>query len=135
LEQKYLLHAHSHFAFSGWVSHLLYSGLALTFAPFLERARLKKYNRLLAFNLVCSFGMLVAFTLQGYKAVSITFSTLSIIVAVLYLTAFIRDQRYLRACQARRWWLAGLLINVGSTLGPLSLAYMMATKNLDNNFY
>jgi hypothetical protein len=27
-EQKNLLHAHSHFAFSGWISHVLYCGMA-----------------------------------------------------------------------------------------------------------
>src|SRR6218665_1344351 len=74
-EQKNLLHAHSHFAFSGWISQFLYAGLVLIVFPYLDKAKQRKYHVLLALNLLASFGMLIAFTIQGYKAISISFST------------------------------------------------------------
>lgn len=133
--QKNLLHAHSHFAFSGWISHILYSVLTSMIAPLLALSRQKKYYYVVGLNIVSAFGMLVAFTIQGYKAVSISFSTLSIVVAVLYAILFIRDAKLLKGHPSRPWAIAGLLFNVLSALGPLYLAYIMASKNIDYNLY
>ncbi|HMR85295.1 MAG TPA: hypothetical protein PKE30_19260 [Niabella sp.] len=136
LEQKHLLHAHSHFAFSGWISQILYTGFAIFLWPYLPQPRQKIYKALLAFNLISSFGMLVAFSIQGYKAVSITFSTLSILIAIIYAVAFIKDSRWLPASHPSKPWAIGaLLLNVLSAGGPLSLAYMMASKNIQHEFY
>ncbi len=136
LEQKNLLHAHSHFAFSGWISQMLYSALALQLSRHLPATRVKKYHWLSALNLVCSFGMLVSFTIQGYKFVSIFFSTAAILVSVIYLIAFLKDKAYLPATHtSRRWWQAGLLFNILSALGPFSLAYMMATQSIHHSMY
>lgn len=137
LEQKNLLHAHSHFAFSGWITQLLYGGLFLILSPYLiSHHQRKKYHRLLGFNLFAALGMLVSFTIQGYKAVSISFSTLSIIISVVYAAAYIKDTKLLpRAHPSIPWAVAALLLNVLSAAGPLSLAYMMATKTFDANFY
>ncbi len=135
-DQKNLLHAHSHFAFSGWISHMLYSGLALLVQPYLLSNTQKKYSRLLIANLICSFGMLLSFTAQGYKAVSIGFSTLSIFIAIAFAYTFITDAKKLpRKFAARPWAMAGLLLNVLSAAGPLFLAYMMATKNINHHSY
>ena len=73
-QQKNLLHAHSHFAFSGWISHFLYCGLAMIVIEQLGNAVRKKYKMLIIANLVCSFGMLIFFTYQGYKAFEYYFS-------------------------------------------------------------
>ncbi len=136
LQQKNLLHAHSHFAFNGWVSQMLYAGLMLVSFPFLDRVKQKKYHLLLALNVFCSFGMLIAFTVQGYKAISISFSTISIIVAVIYAVFFIRDQKHLPAEHpSKKWATTGLLLNILSALGPFSLAYMMINKHVDPNIY
>ncbi|WP_245729083.1 hypothetical protein [Niabella drilacis] len=135
-EQKNLLHAHSHFAFGGWVSHLLYTGLTLLVTPFVTAGRRKQYQALVFLNLLGSFGMLVAFTIEGYKAVSIAFSTLSILVAVVFAGIFIRDRRCWPASHPSVPWAAGgLLLNVVSSAGPFSLAYMMATGNVDSSLY
>ena len=135
-EQKNLLHAHSHFAFSGWISQLLYSGFLLLLFPYISQSRQRKYNLLLVLNLITSFGMLAAFTIQGYKTVSILFSTLSIVVAVWFAIVFIKDQKRLPAAHpSKPWAIAALLLNILSSAGPLSLAYMMATKNITSSFY
>lgn len=136
LDQKNLLHAHSHFAFGGWISHLLYSGLALILTPFLPGIKQKKYHWLIIGNLLCSFGMLIAFTVQGYKLASISFSTLSIIVAIIFAYCYIKDSRPFPAGRAAKPWAnMGLLLNVLASLGPFSLAYMLASKNIDHNLY
>lgn len=135
-DQRNLLHAHSHFAFAGWISQLLYAGLALMIMPFLQAKGRKKYPILLALNFLMAAGMLIAFTIQGYKAVSILFSTLSIVVAVAYAWCFTRDVKYLPATYpARPWALAGIWFNVLSAAGPFTLAFMMATRNIHQDVY
>ncbi|MDQ8006721.1 MAG: hypothetical protein REI64_18090 [Pedobacter sp.] len=135
-DQKNLLHAHSHFAFSGWISQVLYAGLMWIGFPYLSELKRKKYHWLMAWNLIASFGMLIAFTIQGYKAISISFSTLSIVIAVAFAIVFIKDLKCLpKPHPAKRWSIVGLLLNVVSAVGPLFLAYMMATKNIDHNYY
>lgn len=135
-DQKNLLHAHSHFAFSGWISQVLYAGLMWISFPYLSQLQRKKYHWLMALNLIASFGMLIAFTIQGYKAISISFSTLSIFIAVAFAIVFIKDLKCSpKAHPAKRWTTMGLLLNVVSAAGPLFLAYMMASKNIDHNYY
>ncbi len=136
-EQKNLLHAHSHFAFSGWISHFLYCGLVYWIQSALPPGKSKKYYLLLAANLVCAFGMLVSFTIQGYGLISISFSTLAILISFAFLLFFINDLRHhLPARQeVRPWAVTGLLLNVIASAGPFSLAWMMATKSIDHQLY
>jgi len=135
-DAKNLLHAHSHFAFSGWITHLLYSGLAVLVTNYLGTEKHAKYKWLVYTNLISSYGMLIAFSLQGYKAISITFSTLTIFVAVAYAYYFIKDARYLpKNHPSKRWAIGGLLFNVFSSLGPFSLAFLMASKNPNHELY
>lgn len=135
-EQKNLLHAHSHFAFGGWISHLLFCGLTLVLNRFIPDKKKKKYHLTIAANLLCSFGMLVFFTIQGYGAISIVFSTLSIFIAVLFSAYFIKDSRYFPAGHpSKLWGIAGLLFGMISSAGPFSLAYMLATQNFQHELY
>lgn len=128
--QNNLLHAHSHFAFSGWVTHILFTALTMLISPFISAAKQKKYFWLIVANLISAYGMLIAFSMQGYKAISITFSTLSLLVGVSYAYAFIKDSRCLpRGHAAKPWAIAGLIFNVISVVGPFTLAYLMASKS------
>lgn len=134
--QKYLQHAHSHFAFSGWVSHVLF---VLMFA-FLQRqvAGLagRRYHWLIGLQLVCAYGMLVAFTAQGYAAVSIAFSTASILVGYVFLVLFWRDSTAIATSSpAVKWFRAALAFNALSSMGTFYLAYMMATKHVVQDHY
>ncbi|MCO5229538.1 MAG: hypothetical protein M9958_00140 [Chitinophagales bacterium] len=134
--QKNLLHAHSHFAFAGWITHVLYSGLAMLIAPYISSQQRKRYTFTVIFNLIVAYGMLISFTIQGYKAVSITFSTLSIVVAILFAYIFIKDSKQLpKNTSFKPWAIAGVLVNIIAALGPLYLAYMMATKTITHNYY
>jgi len=132
-DQRNLLHAHSHFAFSGWLSHLLY-----VFLPALLQTGSfsvqRKYRWLILANLITSYGMLIAFALQGYKGISIAFSTLNLLTGITYAWIFIRDSRGLRQ-PAVRCAIAGLISAIISALGPFSLAWQMATHQNNADLY
>ena len=133
-EQKHLLHAHSHFAFSGWVSHILYSMMFW----FLEKNDIKSsaISGLIWTNLICAYGMLLSFIYQGYGGISITFSTLSILVSYVYAYTFIKAlQQIPDHHPSKNWFKASLFFNVLSSLGTFYLAYMMVSKNIDQNYY
>ncbi len=135
-DQKNLLHAHSHFAFNGWVSHMIYCGLVYLIYPFLKEGNKAKYTWIIIANLLASFGMLIAFTAQGYKPLSITFSGLTIVVGIIFAIAFIRDgNRYLSNHPSLPWAKAGLLLNILSAGGPLMLGYTMASGKVNPEIY
>src|SRR5690242_20438517 len=78
LDYKYLLNAHSHFAFSGWITTALFA--ALLYILTASGVRLSPvYRYQFWLNQLSSFGMLVSFTCQGYGTVSIIFSSLSVL--------------------------------------------------------
>lgn len=135
-DQKNLLHAHSHFAFGGWLTHMLYTSLVWCMNGLLPAEKRRRYHVLIALNLLFSFGMLFAFTAQGYGPVSILFSTLTIAVAIAFFGVYTGDARRFAPAQAfTRWARMGLFLNVFSAAGPLFLAYMMATRNIDMQRY
>ncbi len=136
LEQKNVLHSHSHFAFAGWISQTLF----LLLIHFIEKNKIntntKKFHLLLVANLICAYGMLVAFIIKGYAFVSIFFSTLSIAVTYLFAFYFIKETRYLAKTHASIiWFRAALFFNVISSLGTFYLAYMMMSKNIVQDYY
>jgi len=135
-DQKFLQHAHSHFAFSGWITHTIFVLLIYFIQPYLLPAALRKYRLLLLGNLFCAYGMLIFFTIQGYAPASIFFSTASILVGYLFSFYFIRDLKNTAPRHpAGNWFKAALIFNVLSSLGTFALAYMMVTKNLPQNAY
>src|SRR5690606_16711455 len=85
LVQKHLLHSHSHFAFAGWISHTLMVLMVYFMKNKTTAIALPKYTWLIIANLVCSYGMLVFFIIQGYAFWSILFSTLSILCPISLL--------------------------------------------------
>ncbi len=129
INQRFLLHSHSHFAFSGWISQALI--LAITMVIFNLKWNdpiPKKYHRLLLFNLFCSYGMLISFVLQGYGTFSIIFSTLTIAVGFLFLAFCKRDISSLD--KKTIWWTwlrAALWLNILSCLGTFCLVYVMVS--------
>src|SRR5665647_154052 len=78
IDQKYLLHGHSHFAFAGWITQALMSLLVGYLAKEKGQQIFTRYRFLLYTNLISAYGMLLSFPLQGYGKISISFSTLSI---------------------------------------------------------
>lgn len=127
VEQKNFLHAHSHFAFSGWVTQILMVLLWAFLYKYLPAASLKKYKWLIIFNLVAAYGMLLTFPWEGYGVVSIIFSTLSIFSGYLFAVIFWLDLNKIKTKVISAWWFkAALIFNALSSGGAYFLSYMMA---------
>lgn len=135
LDQKYLQHAHSHFAFSGWVSQTLMVLMVKLLQPSLSVSKLKRYQGILLLNIIASFGMLLAFAIQGYALFSISFSTLSIIVSFVFALFYVKDAAIFLSVDSKRWLNAALLFNILSSLGTFALVIMMVTKNIPQHAY
>ena len=149
-DQKHLQHSHSHFAFSGWISHTL----MVLMIVFLEKKKVllqaqddnreknienrffKKYSSILSANLICAHGMLVFFIIQGYGLFSIIFSTSSIIVSCVFAYYFVKDLKLISDDDlSKNWFKTALFFNVISSFGTFALAYMMISKNIHQNEY
>lgn len=136
VDQKHLLHGHSHFAFAGWVSQTLMVLLLQYLSTQTATPIFRKYRPLLIANLVTAYGMLAAFPVQGYAFWSICFSTLSIFVSYAFAIRYLKDLARLPGKQASHpWFRFALLCNVVSSLGAFSLAFMMATHTIHQNWY
>ena len=134
VNQKYLLHAHSHFAFSGWVSHTLMALIAAAVCGQGSRGELPwKYQLIVAANLLASYGMLISFSLQGYGLYAICASSLTVVVSYVFAAMCWRDTRQpALGIPARNWLRASLVFLVLSSAGTFFLAYLMASRNTDN---
>ncbi|MEO5593583.1 MAG: hypothetical protein ABIR15_07645 [Chitinophagaceae bacterium] len=130
VDQKYLLHGHSHFAFAGWVTQALMTLLVAYLRDQGMKNIFKKYNFLLYANLLTAYGMLVTFTIQGYGPFSIGFSTLSIIVSCVFAVQYWKDlNKQGTTSVSHSWFKAAVVFNAASSIGVFGLAFMMVAKN------
>ena len=128
LDQKHIPHAHSHFAFTAWISQALYL-LLIHFLDQNTTINTKKYNAILLVNTVLSLGMMISFILKGYHISSNTFSFLIILNSIFFTYHFIKDAKSFQSQSAvKKWVYAGLFFNVLSTFGTFFLVYMMVNK-------
>lgn len=135
-DQKNIQHAHSHFAFSGWITHTIFVLLTVFIQYYVSPATIQKYKLLITGNLICAYGMLLSFAVQGYGAVSIFFSSAAVLTGWLFSFYYLKDLKSVeKQHPSQRWFKAALLFNVISSLGTFALAYMMATKNIPQNAY
>lgn len=136
IDQKHTQHAHSHFAFAGWVTQTLMVFITSFLVNNHFSIQLKKYQTLLYLNLITAYGMLVSFLFQGYGAVSITCSTLSILISFVFAFFFWVDTHKTTVqTLAVKWFKAALFFMVISSIGTFMLAYMMVTKQLEQHLY
>ncbi len=136
IDQKHLLHGHSHFAFAGWVTQaLMILMVAFLYSKGLKNS-FKKYFWLLLFNLLTAYGMLISFPIEGYGLFSITFSTLSIFVSYFFAVIFWKDLNSLKSTSSSHlWFKAAIILNSISSLGAFALAFMMAKHIIHQNWY
>ncbi len=136
IDQKHLLHSHSHFAFTAWISQTLMVLIVAFMSIKLGKYLFKKYHLLLLFNLIAAWGMLVTFILQGYGAFSITFSTISILISYAFAFFAWKDlNKIFDEAVTVLWLKMALISSIISSLGAFSLAFMMATKTIHQNWY
>lgn len=136
LDQKHLQHSHSHFAFAGWSGHTLMVLMVYFLQTKITNFKGNKYKNIIIFNLICSYGMLVSFIIEGYGLVSIILSTASILVSYVFGYRFIKDLKLLDDdLLVKSWFKAAIFFNIISSLGTFYLAYMMASKNVVQDWY
>lgn len=135
LQQKFILHAHSHFAFAGWITQVIMT-LMVFFLGRDQPDAFPRYRKILWANLITAYGMLLSFPFQGYGAISITFSTLNIFTGYWFAIAYWRSlNRQPQRRQSYSWFRAALVFNAISSLGAFFLAYMMGSKNFHHHWY
>ncbi len=78
---RFLMHAHSHIAMLGWVYLMLFT----LFVHYFVSVETKLFNRLFWLTESAVIGMMISFPLQGYAAISITFSTLHIFCSYCFV--------------------------------------------------
>ncbi len=136
IDQKHLLHGHSHFAFAGWVTQALMVLLVGYLAAKTNLDILKKYRWILFANLITAYGMLIAFPIEGYGLFSIIFSMLSIFISYVFVIMYWKDIGKLQHKDVSQlWFKAAVLFNAVSSLGVFALTTMMITKIIHQNWY
>lgn len=136
IDQKHLLHGHSHFAFAGWISQAIMILMVAYLAGINGAAVYKKYRWLLAGNLIAAYGMLITFPIQGYGLFSIIFSTASIFIGYAFAWIYWKDLNRLGTTHtAHLWFKTALFCNAFSSLGAFALAVMMVKKMIHQNWY
>lgn len=133
IDQKYIMHAHSHFAFSGWLSHVLMVLMTTVVWNKNQGEQLpRKYQLIVGANVLASFGMLVSFSVQGYALYSIICSTVTVFVSYVFAYQLWRDMRVsLLSRSTQRWFLCAIFFLVLSSLGTFYLAYLMKSGMAD----
>lgn len=136
IDQKHLLHGHSHFAFAGWITQALMVLLVAYLVKQQGQSNYKKYTWLLYANLLTAYGMLIAFPIEGYGLFSIIFSTASIFVSYAFAFFYWRDlNRLSLKSTANSWFKAAVLFNALSSLGAFALTIMMVNKVIHQKWY
>ncbi len=132
VHQKHVLHAHSHFAFSGWISQLLMIFLVSRLHE--KEKAVRRYAPILKANLLMAYGMLLSFPFQGYGWISISFSTVSILVSYWFAWQFWKDLNR-QHLPAANWFKAALFFLVISSFGAFGLSIMMANHWINQQWY
>jgi len=135
VNQKFLLHAHSHFAFSGWVTQVLMALMVKYLVDKTNSNQFVKYRWILWANLISAYGMLFTFPFVGYAFSSIFFSTASVFTGYIFAVKFWRDLNKVHSKPvANLFFKSALLFNVLSSFGAFSLAFLMATRNTNQDW-
>lgn len=135
VNQKNLLHGHSHFAFSGWVGMALFTGITWVLHRY-HHIEFRHYGRLFWLGQIASFGMLCTFPFMGYKAASIFFSTLSVLFSYLFAYRAWKDIGSAGLpLPVAQWFRAALIFLCISTLGTFFLAWLMSQKGYSQEWY
>lgn len=135
IDFKNMLHAHSHFAFGGWITLCLFVLMTYEILPGHLSSR-AIYKWILTAILTCAAGMLIAFPIQGYASFSIIFSTLFIFSTYIFSWVFMKD--LLKSNSPKPvviLCIVSLLALVVSSVGPFTLAYIVASHSTNTLLY
>lgn len=136
IDQRNLLHGHSHFAFAGWITQAIMILLVYYLFKNKQENLFKRYAWIIFANLIVAYGMLISFAIQGYSFFSILFSTLCIFVSYIFAFLFWKDLNKLKVNRnSHLWFKAALIFSVISSVGPFCLAYMMSSHAINQKIY
>jgi hypothetical protein len=126
-----VLHSHSHIMFLGWVFNAIYIAFTVNF---IEAKKLNTFRVIFLLLQAMNIGMLIAFPLQGYGTYSIIFSTLHTILSFVFIVIYFR--RVWKA-ETQSVWLSKVALRFCalSSLGPFSLAYIVANDLQNTHWY
>ena len=128
---KYILNAHSHFAFGGWISLSLIVLLVYEILP-PELSDKPVYQWLFGSALFNAWGMLLSFPFQGYGFYSILFSALFTLTTYVFSWVFIKDLLKVEGNTAVKLLSVTALISlVLSSIGPIALGYLVSSHSHD----
>ena len=134
IEQKNVLHAHSHFAFNGWLSFLLQLFLIEYFAENYQENK-KFWDRFLLISTILNYGMIITFSWKGYAPVSIILSTLALWLSYLFAYRMFKCLSKTNSSASKNFIKASLFFLVLSSLGPYALAVLAITKSAHQFWY
>jgi hypothetical protein len=136
VNQQYLMHGHSNFAFAGWVAIALMTLMVRYLVRNNVQTNYSKYNFILGIDVVVCYGMFISFIIQGYAFWSITFSCLTILISYFFIFFYWKDLNKVNdAGFSRSWFKAALLLWAFSSLGAFMLAYLMANHIMIQELY
>ena len=136
VDQKHLMDAHSHFAFTGWISMAIMTLLVAYLSGEYGEVIFKKYRWILYANLITAYGMLLSFPFEGYGKFSISFSILSVFASYIFVFKFWMDLNNMKKRDVSHYWFkAAIFFNALSSIGTFALTYMMETKNIHQDYY
>lgn len=135
VNQKFLLHGHSHFALTGWVTQILMVYISNAISKGISETHFKNYQWILWSNIVASYGMLFSFPLQGYASISIFFSSFAILVSFVFMYLVWKDVKIIKSpSPIFKWFRAATLFSSLSSVGVAWTVYLMITKNVNINY-
>lgn len=134
LDYQFILHAHSHFAFSGW----MFFSIALLIALLCGDGKMGTgFKIVLLLTLVSAYGMLASFSWQGYKLVSISFSTLFMVVTFRFTYLVFHGNLLKKRVNEPAYILlrGSLVLLCISALGPFALGPLAASGLKNTPYY
>ncbi|MDR3694777.1 hypothetical protein [Mucilaginibacter sp.] len=134
LDYQFILHAHSHFAFAGW----MFFAIALLISDIITGGKYSSgYKYVFVFTLISAYGMLVSFSFQGYKPVSIVFSTLFVLLTYRFTYLVFRGKILKNVVNETTYKLirCALIFLCISSLGPFTLGPLAVLGFKNTSYY
>ncbi|REG89025.1 hypothetical protein [Winogradskyella sediminis] len=130
LNYRFLTHAHSHVAMLGWVYLMVFT----LFVHYVVPDKSKSFARLFWLTEVAVVGMMISFPIQGYAAVSITFSTLHIFCSYYFVYLIWKHLKTISSV-TEKLIKSSLIFMVISTIGVWCLGPAVAISGAASSFY
>jgi len=130
----WLLHAHSHVAFLGWIHGAFISFISYIFLK--DKLHTKTFKWIYAFTITTIVGMYFSFPLQGYKLFSIIFLSLFLVSTYFFLYYFFKHKKEVDTYPVTYKFIkAGLFLQFLSSLSPWSLVFILKAFGKKSHFY